>query len=349
MSDTDQAEPEVIDNQNGVASEQLTSEDVAQILDVSRETIRAFESEGLLHPTIVGNRRKRYFDQAEVEALAKARANGDKGVTRGSGAAVLKMQQTIMPVGTSPGTITKMQAQSLDQTALVAMSAHAATADRHLHAVMDRWLSAQKQYEIGYAGIMEKIVHLAESSIERLTASEKRADELHTEHLKLLQWAEELTTLQQDRDLAAKKENAKIEALQAMGKKALTYMDLAAPGIMAKLGVKGPVPKLSADPNLGTSQDPASAPADAKGAIALQWLVSTQLTVGKFGALRAALGDQLCALLDQLLSAKDQADEITKKFVTGLAADPEKFGELGKILNENEIRILLEIAQPYLS
>lgn len=331
-NDNDNDGPTTVDydTDDGAMAHEMSAIQACRYLNISRQALSNFESAGQLHGRVVGGRRKRYYLKSEIETIGRDRE------TR---MAVMKVQQTTMPAG--PGSmITRMSAQSIEQTAMVTMREHAAIADRHSEMIMERFFKNQQQYEVGYNNLMSKVLAISEAAIKRLGLAEERADKKDQEHLKLIEWSEQLLSLKQERELQARKEEAKIKALENMGQKILTYADLAAPGVLAKFGIKAqPAP---------TKIEETKTPENVKGALALQWFISSQMKVGQFSVLRSLLTPELTQLLDELLLTKEESPEKMKALVGALMSDATKFGELGKIMNEKEINLLLEIVQPYM-
>ena len=76
--------------------------------------------------------------------------------------------------------------------------------------------------------------------------------------------------------------------------------------------------------------------------------MANSLSVGKFSQLRNAIGESACALLDKLLAASGEDEATMKEFVAALIGEPERFGELGKILDEEQVASLLALASAYM-
>ena len=340
----------------------MTTVEVAEYLNMTRQNVSLLEKNGTFHPITIGNRGDRLFNRGEVESYAAMREK-DEQENRGKSAAVMKIKQTMPMLDRGGGMMTTtMQAQTEIQTALTSATTTTAQALRHLELVMDRSLQGQSKYEDGQSKMMEKVLKMSQSAFDRLEAAEKRADHLYALHLKNLEAAEELLSLKQSRELSAElsaeRERAKLEMTKDVVAKLTKIGELVAPGVLAKIGLAAS-PRTSSVSGTGAPADNGNGqgamivsngamPDGLKGARALQWFVANSLSVGKFSQLRNAIGESACALLDKLLAASGEDEATMKEFVAALIGEPERFGELGKILDEEQVASLLALASAYM-
>lgn len=376
----DQAdETETLDD--GEVIEGFQTGDVAERLGVSRQTVKNWVDAGLLHPDLVSGLGKRpswVFDVDEVERFAKQReAEQRDSKDQADRVERARMSQTAMSVASASQdqtivsamdgttTNTKMLVQSLEQTFLTTMNAHAALADRHLESIMDRWTKAQDAYnrseanwKEGYLALVKEICGVSETAIKRLDAAEARTEKLEKERRRDAERRESLLSQEMEREETRKDNEARRQAfkdsmskLTKMGALAVPHILKAhgvdvPPAVMAELaGGAPPAPAKVEQPSSG--ETPTAPPT--KGACALLEFVG-ELKVAKYSSLLAELGDKR-EMVEELLregEADKESPEKMQAFCKALMGDSTLLGKLSELFSQEESGKLLTLAQPYL-